>query len=304
MTIHDFSGLKTINIKTNGNKKTKHEFVDYDANDGKGLARYMLKYNQIALDTTRLSHANSCISEYLSCHIFKMLGFETQETVLGYRDEELVVGCKIFSINGNNLVHFADVQNKTLKPSLQGLSNRELSRILLTIERQKLFPQIKPIELKKFFWDMFIADAFIGNFDRHNDNWGFLVNNMTQQTKIAPIYDCASSLFPNVGPLSISENKIKQACRSSILNKGERIFYSDFLCDDEIDEECLLSLENIGPKIKQNMKNIFNLIDEIPIISDQYKKFYKDVIIERKNEVIDKALDYHYNNNTMSIKNI
>jgi len=23
------------------------------------------------------------------------------------------------------------------------------------------------------FWDMFIMDAFLGNFDRHGSNWGF-----------------------------------------------------------------------------------------------------------------------------------
>ena len=26
------------------------------------------------------------------------------------------------------------------------------------------------------FWDMFIIDALIGNHDRHNGNWGFLLN--------------------------------------------------------------------------------------------------------------------------------
>ena len=29
-------------------------------------------------------------------------------------------------------------------------------------------------ELEAYFWDMFVVDAFIGNWDRHNGNWGFL----------------------------------------------------------------------------------------------------------------------------------
>lgn len=33
---------------------------------------------------------------------------------------------------------------------------------------------------------MLIVDSFVGNFDRHNGNWGFLVDNKTNQVLIAP----------------------------------------------------------------------------------------------------------------------
>ena len=39
---------------------------------------------------------------------------------------------------------------------------------------------------------MFIADSLVGNFDRHNGNWGFLINEELKKIEIAPIYDCAS----------------------------------------------------------------------------------------------------------------
>ena len=29
---------------------------------------------------------------------------------------------------------------------------------------------------KEKFWDMFVIDSLIGNTDRHNGNWGFLLN--------------------------------------------------------------------------------------------------------------------------------
>ena len=50
--------------------------------------------------------------------------------------------------------------------------------------------------LKQYFWDIFIVDALIGNYDRHNGNWGILVNDETQEVKMAPIYDCGSCLNP------------------------------------------------------------------------------------------------------------
>lgn len=43
---------------------------------------------------------------------------------------------------------------------------------------------------------MFIVDALIGNWDRHNGNWGFLYNNDTDEITLAPVYDCGSCLFP------------------------------------------------------------------------------------------------------------
>lgn len=45
----------------------------------------------------------------------------------------------------------------------------ELSEVLETIDSQLIYDSK---ELKNFFWDMFIADSFIGNFDKHNGNWG------------------------------------------------------------------------------------------------------------------------------------
>ena len=43
---------------------------------------------------------------------------------------------------------------------------------------------------------MFIVDALIGNWDRHNGNWGFLYNTVTDEIALAPGYDCGSCLFP------------------------------------------------------------------------------------------------------------
>lgn len=46
----------------------------------------------------------------------------------------------------------------------------ELFDILNTIDEQNL---VNREELLDRFWDMFVVDAFIGNWDRHNGNWGF-----------------------------------------------------------------------------------------------------------------------------------
>ncbi len=53
---------------------------------------------------------------------------------------------------------------------------------------------------------MFIVDALVGNFDRHNGNWGFLINeNLKRKIELAPIYDCASCLYPQLTDENIIE---------------------------------------------------------------------------------------------------
>lgn len=55
---------------------------------------------------------------------------------------------------------------------------------------------LDPVALTQHFWDMFIVDALIGNWDRYNGNWGFLYNPVTDEVEIAPVFDCGSCLFP------------------------------------------------------------------------------------------------------------
>ena len=146
-----------------------------------------------------MSYTNGCVSEYVACHIFGMLGFRVQETLLGnYTDsrgkKKLVVACRDFTEGGKKLMEFAHLKNTCIDSEQNGYG-KELSSILETINEQTLYPAD---ELRTFFWDMFIADAFLGNFDRHNGNWGLLVEEEKQLAEIAPIYDCGSCLYPQL----------------------------------------------------------------------------------------------------------
>jgi len=63
-----------------------------------------------------MSYTNGCISEYLACKIFRSIGINTQETILGtYTDkrgkEKIVVACKDFTADGKKLMEFAHLKN-------------------------------------------------------------------------------------------------------------------------------------------------------------------------------------------------
>ena len=165
---------------TNGNKIC----IIYNNED------YMLKLPYLKKEKT--SYSNSCISEYISCQIIKTLELNVQETILGTFKDKIGVACKDFTGNGYVLKQFAELKNSQIETSENGYGT-ELNEVIETIDNQTVFDQK---ELKNFFWDMFIVDALLGNFDRHNGNWGFLVNAELKDIKIAPIFDCGSCLYP------------------------------------------------------------------------------------------------------------
>lgn len=85
---------------------------------------------------------------------------------------EIKIACKDFTSNGNVFKQFAELKNSQIESSKNGYGT-ELDEVIETIENQTVYDSNK---LKEFFWDMFIVDCLVGNFERHNGNWGFLIN--------------------------------------------------------------------------------------------------------------------------------
>lgn len=142
---------------------------------------YMIKLPMHATKNPNLSYTNSCISEYLGCRIFNMLGVKAQETLLGVYEfhgkVRNVVACKDFTSINTIFIDFASVKNQIIDSTSNGYGT-ELADILDTIEKQNA---VDPKELKEHFWNIFVIDAFIGNWDRHNGNWGFYITKKTMK---------------------------------------------------------------------------------------------------------------------------
>lgn len=257
---------------------------------------YMIKLPMHAIKNPNLSYTNSCISEYLGCRIFNMLGVKAQETLLGVYEfhgkVRNVVACKDFTSINTIFIDFASVKNQIIDSASNGYGT-ELADILDTIEKQNA---VDHKELKEHFWDMFVIDAFIGNWDRHNGNWGFLYNQENDEMKIAPIFDCGSSLFPQIDDELIKKvmsSKTEMDARvfdmptSAILVKGKRGNYFRMITSLEY-SDCNEAIKRIVPKI--NLKQINSLIDEVEQASDLQKLFLKKILKLRKENILDYAL--------------
>ena len=257
---------------------------------------YMLKMPCIANKNDNLSYSNSTISEYLGCNIFNMLGVEAQTTLLGtykYHDTtKIAVACKDFTNSETVFLDFASVKNSVLDSSSNGFGTK-IEDILYAIDNQKNVDQKL---LRDRFWDMFVIDAFIGNWDRHNGNWGFIYNQRTDHMSLAPVFDCGSSLYPQVDEelmkkiLSSTKEmnaRIYDIPTSSILFNGHRGNYFEILTAHKI-KDLDEAIERIIPKIK--LEEINTLIDSVEYITDLHKKFLKTMLKKRKELILDVAI--------------
>lgn len=282
--------------------KLPHKQDIYAGASGKKLsvsingATYMIKFSPQATKTDLMSYTNSSISEHLGCQIFNLLGVEAQETILGiytFRGKaQVVVACKDFTSPGINLRDFASLKNRVIDSSGEGYGT-DLQDIEYVIDEQTL---IDRDVLMDRFWDMFVIDAFIGNWDRHNGNWGFLYNSYEDSMSLAPVYDCGSSLFPQLDEATMllvlkdkaeMHHRIFNVPTSAIRNEGRRINYYEFISSLN-HGECNRALERIVPRM--NMTAIGNIIEETPLISDIQKEFFWAILSARKERIHEYSL--------------
>lgn len=289
MTAIDFTELKKKNkayAGANGNKIS----VIYEGE------QYMLKFPAQAKRNPDMSYSNSCFSEYLGCQIYESIGIPVQKTLLGTYTvrgkKKIVVACRDFTEPGVTLQDFASLKNQMINSERNGYGT-ELSDILYTFEEQTA---VDSAELLKRFWDMFIVDALIGNWDRHNGNWGFLYNTVTDEMTLAPVYDCGSSLYPQADEAIMEavltdENernfRIFDIPTSAITMNGKKIKYFDYISSLQ-NEDCNRALKRIVPRI--DMDKIKEIINATPFMSDLQKRFYLTMLTERKARILDFAL--------------
>lgn len=283
----DFTNCKRIISKAYSGANGKKIAIEYESE------QYMLKFPPSGKEKpTDLSYTNSCYSEHIGSTIFNMLGLEAQKTMLGSftvgGKKKIVCACRDFTVGGKQLYDFCAIKN-TVIDSEHGGTGTELYDVTDTIAQQTF---VNPEILSSHFWNMFIVDALLGNFDRHNGNWGFLVDVNTQETSIAPIYDCGSCLLPQADEKIMKavltnedelNARIYQFPTSAVKMNGKKINYHDFITACSYGE-CNNALLRIVPRI--DMDGICSFIDSIGELSELQKLFYKKYIANRYKKIL------------------
>lgn len=283
----DFTNCRRIPGKAYNGANGKKIAVEYNGDV------YMLKFPPSADNKpTELSYTNSCISEYIASHIFNMLGIRCHETILGTfkisGKEKIVCACKDFTADGKELFDFCSIKN-TVIDSEHGGTGTELTDLLETIEKQEY---VSPQILTEHFWNVFVVDSLLGNFDRHNGNWGFLYDRNTEKAEIAPVYDCGSCLLPQADENTMKkvlenetelESRVYRFPTSALKLNNVKINYYEFLMNTD-NADCKDAVERIVPRI--DIDEIKEFIDTVPYITDMQKEFYKTYITARYEKII------------------
>jgi hypothetical protein len=248
---------------------------------------YMLKISEeLEEDGNQLKRSFSAapLSEHISCEIFNSIGIPVQKTILGIYNDKDAVACEDFMLtnpryhNGDwQLQEFSELEN-----SIINSSDRSRTPILESVEFVlNTHPRLEPVRQAAInrFWDTFVIDALIGNFDRHTGNWGYIVNIRTGNIDLAPVYDCGSSLYPKLADdrmpeIMASDEEVRQRIynypKATLLINGKRVTYNDLL-NDKSQKNCQLALKRIYPRI--DMQKISSIVSEIPQLSPNRQDF-------------------------------
>lgn len=268
------------------------EFNNYKGSEKKKTLiynnkKYLVKFpNPIVEKNKNISYINNAFSEYIGSNAFKIVGLKTQNTILGKYEyngkDKIVCACEDFTDNENVLYEF---ENLALSTNPDKKIETELNDIMEVIEENRM---IDTQSTKQKFWDMFVIDSIIGNTDRHNGNWGFLLNKNTGKAEFSPIYDCGSCLNPmledkEIGQISETELKnLAINCYSCLKENGKKINYMTYIKQME-NEECNNAIKRLFANI--NIEEIKKFIDNIECMSDIRKEFYKKIIEQRYNVI-------------------
>ena len=240
---------------------------------------YIIKFRR----RTEFGMRNNHISEYLGCRIIGSFGLKVQEVYLGTYNGEEVVVIKDFVGKNQQFVAFNDVGESSIEEDRDRFQY-SYDDIIKTLHANNKLED--PMETVRQFWNIYILDALLGNFDRHGGNWGFIKENNVYA--IAPNFDNGSCLFPNM-----TDEDEMQNIMASAEETNKRIYSfpsSQILLNDKKSSYYDIISSLAYPECNRALKRMYECYDYLEIekivngtkhISDIQKSFYKHILTHR-----------------------
>ena len=246
---------------------------------------YLMKFQMRSEFGPKFNH----VSEHLGSQIFNLIGLESQETQLAtYRGEEVVI-CKFFLNKGEQFVPFNDIGDSSLDTD-KGHHHYSYDDISYLLRMNRKLTDIE--ETSDRFWDIFIVDALLGNFDRHGGNWGFIKKD--NRYRLSPVFDNGSCLFPQmyddaemssiIASEELTNERVYKFPTSQIKLRGKKSSYHEVISGLTF-PECNDALKRIVPRI--DLERIGTVIDDACFISDIHKQFYKHMVKNRFEKILE-----------------
>lgn len=128
-----------------------------------------------------ISYVTSPLSEYIGCNIYKLLGYDVQDTMLGIffdgKRYKVVCACKDFIKDDTNeiLIPYTALRNDTNPLIIERRdscidSASNIDEIIFQLKHNTVLGKIE--DSWHYFLGMVLIDLLINNNDRNEDNWG------------------------------------------------------------------------------------------------------------------------------------
>lgn len=132
---------------------------------------------------------------------------------------------------------------------------------------------------------MFVIDAYIGNSDRNNGNWG-VISRYDGSWELAPVYDnggCLNNKWDDDKMrMFLSDDNLLhvQAYRGVLcaFTKNEKRINPFKYLKNTKNHTCVETIKEIVPKIKKNKASIYELINDTNILSETQKIFFTTLL--------------------------
>lgn len=261
--------------------------------------RYMVKYSekQAPHNDLTTSYVNNVVSEHVSSRILGILGYPVHETALGTLGGEVVVACRNFIPPGGELLEFEKFMRRHYDSHDIGRLP-DISQIYEILETDPVLSAQSDI-FKDCYWERFVGDALVGNFDRHKGNFGYIIN-QDDSVVASPIYDNGSTLYPNLSEQGMKEvladpkeimMRIKLFPKAALEMHGKKVGYLDMMSSG-IYPELTHAVVSIVPKIREFMPAVREFIDGCSFLSDTRKNFYNVMLAERMTFILEPAYSH------------
>lgn len=260
---------------------------------------WMLKFpkNTSDLHKVKMSYTTSPLSEYIGSNIFRILGYDVHETMLGICNDgkrnKIVCACKDFikDDKNENLISYTALRNDTSiavmeKEEYSSSSASNLNEILFQLDKNEVLSKIPNV--KAWFWEVAIIDILINNTDRNEDNWGVIKYKQENKYVLAPIFDNGNCFYNKSDEDKISiilkdEARLKSSALNTVTiyenDEGTNIFSKDLLKIKNT--ELKIAISKVRNNVKNHLEDIKKFINEIPeeynnnvIISKIRKEYY------------------------------
>lgn len=245
------------------------------------------------------SYTTSPVSEYLGSHIYASLGLPVHDTVLGFRDGEIVVACRDFTYPNRKLMEFKNLKNSISDDLDSGFSGRPsdgnnvaMSDVVNAIvELDDVYDAQVMLER---FWDMFIVDAFIGNKHRSNSDWGLLAEG-DRVAGLAPVYDNGDSFFNKRRSVTsagrfedgspAAQESIEAEASIYLKDDGHHVMPFKYISEG-LDEGCNAALARFAERL--DMVEVLGIVDSLPtessgliVVEPETKELMKRMLVDR-----------------------